>query len=151
MKTHNSTILVTWIKHAIIMGAKYFTPEINYRGSYAKYCLQGNVVLPPLQSLPDVLQALYASKFPWFYAQHSKILYCLSILPPYGTHLQDVNPCYTAKREDALHIDDVNVNPQNVKYGPIYFLETEEAINRRNQNHDQVGPNIIQLLERVLR
>lgn len=123
-------------------GAKFFTDERNCRERYTNCCSQGNVVLPPLQPLPEILHALYTDMHPYSrtfmrdilkYNNAFQFSSCEATLrdPPPGRGPM----LYSIQGKMLFHIADVNINNQeNAKYGPVYFLEPDQAINQRNVN-----------------
>lgn len=42
-------------------------------------------------------------------------------------------------------------DPRTVKDGPLYFLETDDAVDRRRENSNHLNPQLLNMLERVLR
>ncbi|XP_023311823.1 uncharacterized protein LOC108913689 isoform X2 [Anoplophora glabripennis] len=138
--------------------AFYFHVERLSRGHYTKCCRQGNVVLENLPPMPDVLEALFQGLHPL--SAHFRryiLLYNYSFqfvsleanlrdLPARGPYV------FSVRGKVYHHISNVNVNEPLQRYGPIYFLDPDDAVNARAQNNNQVlDRRLIVLLEQLLR
>ncbi|XP_023311354.1 uncharacterized protein LOC111691990 [Anoplophora glabripennis] len=138
--------------------AFYFRVEPASRGHYTKCCQQGNVILENLPPMPDVLAALFQGLHPL--SAHFRryiLLYNYSFqfvsleanlrdLPVRGPYV------FSVRGKVYHHISNVNVNEPLQRYGPIYFLDPDDAVNARAQNNNQVlDRRLIVLLEQLLR
>lgn len=140
-------------------GAQYFRDEINTRGRYTRCCFGGKVVLPALQPLPDVLDGLYRDMHPQSRAFMRAILKYNNAFQFASTQATLRTPppgrgpmVYSIKGKIYHHLGNVVVpEPQNAKYGTVYFLETDNAVDRRRELHHDLNEPLLRLLERVLR
>lgn len=140
-------------------GAKFFAAERNSRQQYTKCCHLGNIVLPPLQELPVVLDGLYRDIHPHSRTFLRNILQYNNAFQFASTQAKLRTPppgrgpmIYTIQGKVYHHLGDVVVpEPENSKYGTVYFLESHEAIGRRGQLHEALNENLLQLLEQILR
>ncbi|XP_018574798.1 uncharacterized protein LOC108913690, partial [Anoplophora glabripennis] len=138
--------------------AFYFRVESTVRGHYTKCCQQGNVILENFPPMPDVLEALFQGLHPSSanFRRHI-LLYNYSFqfvsleanlrdLPARGPYV------FCVRGKVYHHISNVNINEPLQRYGPIYFLDPDEAIDARAQNNNQVlDRRLIVLLEQLLR
>ena len=138
--------------------ALHFAVE-RKRGAYKKCCRDGLVTLPPLGQMPALLKNLFGGDHPHspeFRQNTLRYNYAFQFISleanlrrlPVGR----APPVYAIQGKVYHHLSDVNVTAPTQRYGPIYFLSPEEAINqRRNLNNRELHPPTIQIIEDLLR
>ncbi|KAK9679576.1 PIF1-like helicase [Popillia japonica] len=139
--------------------AKFFLLERNSRGTYNKCCSGGNVFLAPFTQHPQELQRLFTGQHQLSREfkrninvynncfQFASVQANLREIPGQGPFV------YAVQGQIYHHYSDININREQQNFGPVYYLDPEEAIQQRvnNAGENNVNPALIRLIEDELR
>ncbi|KAK9704013.1 hypothetical protein QE152_g28560 [Popillia japonica] len=143
--------------------AKFFINERNSRRMYNKCCAGRNVILAPFHQHPIDLLAFKPIYETYLEMDRSctqyKVKYIITIVmfASIQANLRNIpgnGPfVYAIQGQIYHHYSDVNVNRDRQNYGPIYYLDPQEAIQQRINNAGEinVNPALIELIENELR